>query len=116
MLIQDLFEETYFAISSNRVRSGLTILGIVIGIGSVIAMVSIGQGAAGSIETNIQSMGSNLITVMPGFQRSFSQVASSRGSAQTLTLGDASAIADEIPLVKAVAPVPLSGIISANIL
>ena len=46
MLISDLFEETYFAITANKARSGLTILGIVIGIGSVIAMVSIGQGAA----------------------------------------------------------------------
>ena len=54
MLITDLFEETYFAIFSNKVRSGLTILGIVIGIGSVIAMISIGQGATGSIETSIQ--------------------------------------------------------------
>ena len=73
MLISDLLEETYFAISANKIRSSLTILGIVIGIGSVIAMVSIGQGAASSIESNIQAMGSNLITVMPGFQQSFSQ-------------------------------------------
>jgi len=104
MLINDLFEETYLAISANKVRSGLTILGIVIGIGSVIAMISIGQGAAGSIETSIQSMGSNLITVMPGFQRSFSQVAAGRGSAQTLTIEDSEIIAKEIPFVQAVAP------------
>jgi len=91
MLIADLFEETYLAIFSNKSRSGLTILGIVIGIGSVIAMISIGQGATGSIETSIQSMGSNLITVMPGFQRNFSQVASNRGSAQTLTIEDSKA-------------------------
>jgi len=104
MLITDLFEETYFAISANKVRSGLTILGIVIGIGSVIAMISIGQGATGSIETSIQSMGSNLITVMPGFQRSFSQVAAGRGSAQTLTIEDAEAITKEVSNVGAVAP------------
>jgi putative ABC transport system permease protein len=104
MLIADLFEETYFAISANKVRSGLTILGIVIGIGSVIAMISIGQGAAGSIESRIQSMGSNLLTVMPGFQRSFSQISSSRGSAQSLTIKDAEIIAQEIPNVQAVAP------------
>ncbi|MFH1423505.1 MAG: ABC transporter permease [Candidatus Nealsonbacteria bacterium] len=104
MLIADLFEETYFAISANKVRSGLTILGIVIGIGSVIAMISIGQGATGSIESSIQSMGSNLITVSPGFQRSFSQVSSGRGSAQSLTIKDADAIAQEVPSVAAVAP------------
>lgn len=104
MLITDLFEETYFAVSANKVRSSLTILGIVIGIGSVIAMISIGQGAAGSIESRIQSMGSNLITIMPGFQRSFSQISSSRGSAQSLTIKDAEIIAQEIPNVQAVAP------------
>lgn len=104
MLLADLFEETYLAIFSNKSRSGLTILGIVIGIGSVIAMVSIGQGAAGSIESRIQSMGSDLITVMPGFQRSFSQVSSNRGSAQTLTIEDSKAIAKEVSFVQAVAP------------
>ena len=104
MLIIDLFEETYFAISANKTRSGLTILGIVIGIGSVIAMISVGQGARGSIETSIQSMGSNLITVMPGFQRSFSQVSAGRGSAQTLNIEDAEAIAQEVSFVQAVAP------------
>ncbi len=104
MLITDLLEETYFAISANKARSGLTVLGIVIGIGSVIAMISIGQGAASSIESNIQSMGSNLITVMPGFQRSFSHISAGRGSSQTLTIEDAEAIAREVPNVQAVAP------------
>jgi len=104
VLITDLFEETYLAISANKVRSGLTILGIVIGIGSVIAMISVGQGATGSIESNIQAMGSNLITVTPGTQRSFSQVSSGRGAAQTLTLEDADAIAQEVLSVQAVAP------------
>jgi len=104
VLITDLFEETYLAISANKVRSGLTILGIVIGIGSVIAMISVGQGATGSIESNIQAMGSNLITVTPGTQRSFSQVSSGRGAAQTLTSGDADAITQEVSSVQAVAP------------
>jgi len=104
MLITDLFEETYFAIYANKVRSILTILGIVIGIGSVIAMISIGQGAAGSIESSIQSMGSNLITVMPGFQKSFSQISAGRGSAQSLTIEDSEAITQEVPGVLAVAP------------
>ncbi len=108
MLITDLFEETYFAISTNKTRSGLTILGIVIGIGSVIAMISIGQGATGSIESSIQSMGSNLITVMPGSQRSFSQVSVGRGSARSLTTEDAEAISNEVSFVQATAP-ELSG-------
>ena len=104
MLITDLFEETFLAISANKTRSGLTVLGIVIGIGSVIAMISIGQGATGSIQSNIQAMGTNLITVTPGFQRSFSQVSVGRGSAQSLTIADGEAIAAEITFVQDVAP------------
>lgn len=104
MLITDLLQETSTALLSNKARSGLTILGIIIGIGSVIGMISIGQGTAGSIETNIQSMGSNLITIMPGFQRSFSQVSAGRGTAQSLTMDDAKAIEEEIANVKALAP------------
>jgi len=105
MIYQDLFKETYSAITVNKVRSGLTILGIVIGIGSVIAMVSIGQGAQTSIEANIQSIGSNLLLVFPGAQRGPGfQVSSGRGSAQTLTQQDAEVIQREVTLAKAVAP------------
>ena len=109
MIISDLFQETYSALLSNKVRSGLTILGIVIGIGSVIAMVSIGQGAQSSIESSIQSIGSNLLMIMPGAQRGVGmQVSSGRGSAQTLKQDDADAIQKETTLAKAVAP-ELSG-------
>jgi putative ABC transport system permease protein len=106
MKIGDLFEESYSALTSNKVRTGLTMLGIVIGIGSVIAMVSIGQGAQGSIESNIQSIGSNLIIVMPGMQRGVGMsVSSGRGSAQSLTNEDAQAIGEKLgSVVKAVAP------------
>lgn len=85
MRIQDLLQETYTALSSNKARSSLTILGIVIGIGSVIAMVSIGQGASGQIQSSIEGLGSNLLTVMPGFlQPGRGFVSAGRGSAQTL--------------------------------
>ncbi len=105
MKISDLFEETYFALLANKARSGLTILGIVIGIGSVIAMIAIGQGSQNSIASNIESLGSNLIVVMPGMQRGVGmQVSQGRGSATTLTLEDSKAIASEISLVKAVSP------------
>jgi len=69
MKTADLFEETYSALAANKSRSFLTVLGIVIGIGSVIAMISIGQGAKGTIESSIESLGSNLIMVMPGLQQ-----------------------------------------------
>lgn len=105
MLISDLAKETYSAITANKSRSSLTILGIVIGIGSVIAMVSIGQGAQSTIETSIQSIGSNLIMIMPGSQRAgFNSVSSGRGSAQSLTLEDAQAIQKEITTIKAISP------------
>lgn len=103
MKLNDIFFETYSSLSSNKVRSGLTILGIVIGIGSVIAMVAIGQGAQGSIEQQIQSIGSNLLMVMPGQQRGQGmQVSSGRGSAKTLTQADADAITKDIAGIKAV--------------
>ncbi|HRH23371.1 MAG TPA: ABC transporter permease [Candidatus Magasanikbacteria bacterium] len=109
MKTKDLFHEIYEALSTNKVRSSLTILGIVIGISSVIAMVAIGQGAKSSIESSIQSIGSNLITVSPGTQRGAGvQVSSGRGSARTLTSDDSEAIETEVEGVAAVAP-ELSG-------
>lgn len=105
MTTTDMMQETYFALTANKIRSGLTMLGIVIGIGSVIAMVSIGQGAQGAIEANIQSIGSNLLLVLPGAQRGpGAQVSAGRGSAQTLTQQDAEAIASEVEGIQAVAP------------
>jgi putative ABC transport system permease protein len=105
MTIRDLLEETYISISSNKVRSALTMLGIVIGIASVIAMVAIGQGAQGNIEASIQSAGANLLTVVPGTQRGVGQqVSAGRGSAQTLTMEDAEAIKTGVTDVKAVSP------------
>ncbi len=109
MNLIDLIQETYIALSTNKVRSFLTVLGIVIGISSVIAMVAIGQGAQGSIQARIQSIGSNLILVMPGAQRGPGfQVSAGRGSARTLIQGDADAIVQQITSAKAVAP-ELSG-------
>ena len=104
MLFSDLFEETFFAIFANKARTGLTILGIVIGIGSVVAMISIGQGAQSSIEERIQSIGSNLLVIRPGAQQGAGMhVSSGRGSAQTLTKEDADAI-EEIDFIESVAP------------
>lgn len=105
MRIIDLLEETYSAITVNKVRSGLTILGIVIGISSVIAMISIGQGAQDSIESSIESIGSNLIMVSPGAARGAGmQVSAGQGSAQTLTQADADAIKSEISGIEAISP------------
>lgn len=104
MKISDLLEQTFSSLLANKARSGLTILGIVIGIGSVITMVSIGQGSTSKITSSIESLGSNLLMVMPGFARGVGQqVSGGRGSANTLTLADAEAI-KSLPGVVAVAP------------
>jgi putative ABC transport system permease protein len=100
----DIIEETYTSLSANKARTGLTMLGIIIGISSVIAMIAIGHGAQATIQSNIQSLGSNLIVVMPGAQRGPGvQVSAGRGSAKTLTLGDVDALV-QLTNVLAVAP------------
>ncbi len=94
MTTHDLVEETYTALSANKARSGLTILGIVIGIASVIALTAIGQGAQNSISASIDSLGSNLLMVSPGAARQFGfGVSSGRGSARSLTPEDEAAVA-----------------------
>lgn len=103
MKIADFFSETFEAVTVNKGRSSLTILGIVIGIASVIAMISIGQGAQKSISASIQSIGSNLILIVPGAQRGF-QYNPGRGSAQSLKLIDAEAIQKEVSGIVAVSP------------
>ncbi len=69
MRLGDIFSESFRAISANKARSGLTVLGIVIGIASVIALVAVGQGSTNSITSSIESTGANLVTVSPGFSR-----------------------------------------------
>ena len=94
MNTKDTLLETYTALSANKTRSGLTVLGIVIGISSVIALISIGQGAASSVTNSIQSLGSNLIEVLPGAARNAGGfgVSQGRGTAKTLTSDDMTAI------------------------
>src|ERR1041384_4422945 len=90
------------SISGNKLRSLLTVLGIIIGVAAVIAMLSIGRGAQASIRTQIESNGTNLLFVRPGsFQQGGVVVAA--GSAATLTLDDAQALRNA-PSVSGVAP------------
>lgn len=106
MMLSDLYQETILSISANKARSALTILGVVIGIGSVIAMISVGQGAQKAIENRIESIGSNLLQISPGVQRGAGagMVSMGRGSAQTLTYQDAKDIKENIFNVKAISP------------
>jgi len=105
MTIKNLYRETAAALLSNKSRSGLTVLGIVIGIMSVIVMLAVGNGTSSSIQSSIQGLGSNLLTVMAGAQRGpGSQVSGSAGSAQSLTVADATAIQDHVSGVVNVSP------------
>jgi len=105
MTVSDLVHETSSALLANKVRTGLTMLGIMIGIASVIAMLAIGNGSAASIEASIESIGSNLVEVTPGAQRTFGGAASTgRGTANSLTMDDANAIAVGVTSAAAVAP------------
>lgn len=87
---------------THKLRSFLTILGIVIGVGAVITLMSVGRGAEQQILSNIQSLGSNLITISPGMGFSFGGVRG--GMTTTLTMEDAEAIANSVPNIAAVAP------------
>ncbi len=105
MLFSDLLQETYFALKANKARSFLTVLGIVIGIGSVISMISIGQGVTKDIENKIQSLGSNLLIVMPGSQKAVgSVIRGGMGSANTLSTEDAEYIEKNVNNLKGTAP------------
>ena len=91
------------ALRVNKLRSALTMLGIIIGVGAVIAMVSVGSGAQARVAEQIQSLGSNLIIVLSGSITS-SGIRLGQGSQLTITEDDAAAIAREIPTVQVAAP------------
>jgi putative ABC transport system permease protein len=94
------------AIRSHRLRSGLTVLGILIGIAAVILTVGLGEGASSSVTAAINSLGSNLLVVTPG-STTTNGVRGGLGSASTLTVNDADALASKTvaPDIAAVAPV-----------
>jgi putative ABC transport system permease protein len=90
------------ALARNRVRSSLTMLGVIIGVAAVIATVAIGQGASEMVRRTVASMGQSQLTVFPGATSS-GGLSFGAGSAQTLTPDDAAAIARECPSVQEVA-------------
>jgi putative ABC transport system permease protein len=105
------------AIRSHRLRSVLTMLGIVIGISSVILTVGLGQGAQDQVKDEIDALGSNLLIVSPGSSTDSSGIRGGFGSASTLTLSDATAMADDtvVPDAAQVAPTYTSqGVLTAG--
>jgi len=102
---RELLSESLTALSSDKARTALAMLGVVVGIGSVIALISLGQASQLSVEQRIESLGSNLLTISPGSQ-SRGGVRGAAGGMTTLTLGDAEAIAtsSRITTVETVSP------------
>jgi putative ABC transport system permease protein len=101
--IPSTFKISFRALRVNKMRSALTMLGIIIGVGAVIAMVAIGTGASRKIAEQISSMGSNLLIILPGATTA-GGVRMGGGTQSTLNLADADAIVKECPAVEEVAP------------
>src|SRR2546423_1385560 len=105
MSLQESFRIALASLAANKLRSILTMLGIIIGVCAVVALMSIGQGAQLQIQAQVQSIGSNLVTITPG-QVNTGGVRSNAGSAQSLSVEDAEAIAKPgaVPAALAVSP------------
>src|SRR3989338_3586510 len=101
-MITPMLGEAWHAMGANRMRTFLTMLGMVIGVGAVILMLAIGRCAQFQVDQSIASMGSNLFIVLSGSSTS-GGVRMGAGAVPTLTMGDAQAIA-ELPNITGVAP------------
>jgi len=97
-----------WSLGRNKVRTGLTMLGIIIGVASVVGMVSLGQGALAAVEERIAAMGLNVVTVTPGSKRQGGHHAGA-GSVTTLIFEDVPAILRECPSVLVASPIVRSG-------
>lgn len=105
MNIFETLRTAFRSIAANKMRSSLTVLGIIIGVAAVISLMSIGQGSQSAITANIEALGTNLLFVRSG-ATNIQGVRGAQGSLNTLTLEDAEALVDSslAPAVKAVAP------------
>jgi len=108
MRLLNLFKIAFKAIVLNKVRTLLTMLGIIIGVAAVIAMLAIGEGSKESIRSTISSMGSNMITIRPG-EDDRGPARGSGGDVQTLTLNDYEVIKEKSTLLNYVTPLVNGG-------
>src|SRR5438876_9282012 len=98
-----ILKVAFRALGRNKMRTALTMLGIVIGVGAVIVLVSIGQGAQSMVLDQISNMGSNMMYVMPG-NMSFGGASQGLGASSTLTGEDVEAMVKEVPTIAAASP------------
>ena len=108
MRVLEIFRIAFDALLRNKMRSLLTMLGIIIGVGAVIAMVAIGQGAQASVDAQISSLGTNVLLVFPG-STSRGGIMGGGGTGTTLTEDDGQAIKEQCPAVVYVSPQIRSG-------
>src|SRR5512135_2376912 len=99
----NILVSAFRALRRNKMRSFLTMLGIIIGVAAVIAMLAIGQGAEFSVQQQINALGTNVLIVLPGSQQT-GGLRVGAGSMTTLTEEDAAAIAQECTAVALVSP------------
>lgn len=104
MHISNLFKIALRAIAANKLRSFLTMLGIIIGVASVIAMLAIGQGSKQSIQKNISEMGSNMIMINPGQDRGPGGARQDASEMQTLKLKDYEMLKEDTHYLSAISP------------
>lgn len=102
--LRTYFNQGVIALAANKVRTALSMLGILIGVAAVVAMLAIGSGAKKSMEEQLSSLGSNLLVLMPGSRKSFG-VSMDAGTVTRFTVEDAREIARVIPNVKQTGPV-----------
>ncbi|MGZ3696006.1 MAG: ABC transporter permease [Bdellovibrionota bacterium] len=101
--ILEYFRQGYKTLAGNKVRTALSMLGILIGVAAVVAMLAIGKGAQKAIESQLTSLGSNLLVVRAGAQR-VGGVSQEAGTTTRLTAEDAAAIEEKVSTVRAVSP------------
>ena len=104
MSIINLFKIALRAIASNKLRSLLTMLGIIIGVASVITMLAIGQGSKASIRTQIAEMGSNMIMIQPGQDKGPGRARQDASDMQTLKLTDYETLREQAKYLSAISP------------
>lgn len=104
MNISNLFKIAFRAIAANKLRSFLTMLGIIIGVASVIAMMAIGQGSKKSIQANIAEMGSNMIMIRPGQDKGPGGAQQDASDMQTLKLKDYETLKEQSKYLSAISP------------
>jgi putative ABC transport system permease protein len=110
MNVLEALRVAFSGLASNRLRSGLTMLGIMIGVGAVILLVAVGNGTQAQVQRQIQSLGTNIIYVYPSSARGAGGVSQGFGSAQTLTQQDVTALNDQSQAPHVVTAIPVTGV------